>query len=110
LPITSGSTCGTASGGAYNEANAGGWDYSSQGTGFMQFLQTSGFMSKVPVDPINNMTGDNTPAGSYAYRYYCYTGTPAGLHLAYIREEDGSVILKNITSSGNWADSSFTCQ
>ncbi len=111
LPITTGSTCGTASGGAYNESNGGGWDYSSQGAGFMQFLQTAGFISKVPADPLNNMTGDNTPVGTYAYRYYCYTGgPPAGLHLAYIREADGSSIIKNITSSGNWADSGFTCR
>ncbi len=110
LPLTTGSTCGTASGGAYNQADGGGWDYSSQGTGFMQFLQTAGFMPKVPVDPLNNMTGDNTPTGTYAYKYYCYTGSPAGLHLSYILEADNTWQIKNATNSGNWADSSFNCQ
>jgi prepilin-type N-terminal cleavage/methylation domain-containing protein len=57
---------------AYGESNAGSWDYSSQGA-FMTFLETSGVMSKVPVDPLNTMTGDGSPAGSFAYRYHCYT-------------------------------------
>jgi len=109
LPITSGSSCAGA--GAYSEANAGTWDYSSQG-GFLTFLQTSGVMPKVPVDPINNMTGDGSPAGTYAYKYYCYpTGsTYPGLHLAYWRELDGRYIIKNNTNAGNWTDSSFTCK
>ena len=57
LPISNGSTCLGA--GGYSQIDAASWDYSSQGGGFMTFLQTSGFMSKVPVDPINNMTGDS---------------------------------------------------
>jgi prepilin-type N-terminal cleavage/methylation domain-containing protein len=87
LPITAGSGCPGA--GGYSESNAGSWDYSSQG-GFLTFLQTSGIMPKVPVDPINNTTGDGTPAGSTAYRYYCYSGGgPTGPTLAYVREADG---------------------
>lgn len=55
----------------------------------MTFLQASGIMPKVPVDPINNTTGDGTPAGSTAYRYYCYTNAPNGPTLVYVRESDG---------------------
>ena len=46
----------------------------------MTFLSTSGLLPKVPVDPINNMTGDVSPAGTFAYRYYCY---PTGPQLGY---------------------------
>lgn len=85
LPITNGSSCGLASSTTFS--NAGGWDYSSQ-TDFLPFLSTgtSPFMTKVPVDPINNMTGDNAPAGTYAYRYYCYVTDPKGPQLAYWKE------------------------
>lgn len=78
LPTTSGSTCI----GGYSEGNTGGWDYSSQG-GFLTFLVSSGIASNVPVDPINNMTGDST-SGQYAYRYFCYTGL--GVVLGYWTE------------------------
>lgn len=56
---------------AYGEVDAGTWDYSHEG-GFMTFLQTSGILQQVPVDPLNNMVGDS--ASGYAYAYYCYTG------------------------------------
>jgi prepilin-type N-terminal cleavage/methylation domain-containing protein len=114
LPITTGSTCPNA--GGYSESNAGGWDYSSQG-GFLTFLQTGGYISKVPVDPTNNMTGDTTPGGSFGYRYYCYPQGSAnpGLHLGYWTEAAGGAgvgaeVIKNIANSGNWTDSSFLCQ
>lgn len=108
-------TCGPAAG-IYSNNDAGGWDYSSQG-GFLNFLVTAGIMSKVPVDPLNNMTGDASPSGTYAYRYYCYpsnSGTP-GLHLGYWTESTGGVgigpeIIKNITNTGTWSDSTFICQ
>lgn len=113
LPITSGSTCGVASGGMYSQANAGGWDYSSQGPGFVTFLQTAGLFSTVPVDPVNNMTGDNT--GGYAYRYYCYPGPiNGGLHLGYWSEVTGQYVIKNnVNSSGNGdskTDTTFVCR
>lgn len=88
LPLTSGSACpGT---GAYSEPNAGAWDYSSQG-GFMQFLSNSGFLSRVPTDPVNNMTGDAAPSGSFAYRYYCYDSSNPnpGLSMGYFKESGG---------------------
>lgn len=108
LPVTFGTSCPGATG--YSEQNSGGWDYSSQG-GFLTFLQTSGYMAKVPVDPINNMTGDASPAGSFSYRYYCYpSGSTSGLRLDYWRESDGSLINKNILNSGGWTDSSFLCK
>ena len=108
LPVTSGSTCPGA--GVYSEANAGGWDYSSQG-GFVTFLQTSGIMSKISVDPTNNMTGDGTQAGTYAYRYYCYPGgSYPGLHLGYWSEPSGSYIMKSSANTDSWTDSSFSCK
>lgn len=100
LPITNLSTC--PGNGGYSEWNAGAWDYSSQG-GFLTFLQTSGIMSKVPVDPINNMTGDGTPAGSYSYRYFCY---PSGPHLVYFRESDYTQIGVLVTGT----DSGYVCK
>jgi hypothetical protein len=96
LPVTYGTACPGA--GGYYETNAGSWDYSSQG-GFMTFLQTSGIMPKVPVDPINNTTGDGTPAGSTAYRYYCYPGN--GPTLAYVRESDGANVYPLFQGTSN---------
>ena len=100
LPITSGSSC--PGNGGYSEWNAGGWDYSSQG-GFLTFLKTSGIMAKVSVDPINNMTGDRVPVGTYAYFYYCYSNGP---QLGYIREADGA----EVDALNRGADSNFVCQ
>lgn len=63
LPVTS----------SYGESNPGGWDYSSIGQ-FLPFLQTGGQFSVVPVDPLNNGTGDVFYGGSgYSYAYYCYS-------------------------------------
>lgn len=110
LPTTSGSTCTGA--GSYSEANAGGWDYSSQG-GFMTFLQNSGILPGTLADPLNNMSGDGSPAGTYAFRYYCYTGTGGatnGLHLGYWRESDGAYVMKNAGTSNGWADPTFNCK
>jgi prepilin-type N-terminal cleavage/methylation domain-containing protein len=105
LPTTSGSTCGSASG-TYGEANAGGWDYSSQG-GFLTFLETEGLMGDVPVDPVNNMTGDATPAGSRAYRYYCYPNPGGGAVLGYWNNVGAYTIV--LPPSGAGRDTSYTC-
>ncbi len=105
LPVPGGST---ACGGFSNETDAGGWDYSSQGAGFMQFLKTAGFMPKVPVDPSNTMSGDAN--SGYAYRYYCYSaasGNP-GLHLGYWKESTGAYVMINNSSNG-WTDTTYTC-
>lgn len=80
LPITS----------TYGGADAGGWDFSSQGT-FLNFLVTGGVATKVPVDPINNDPAHFT-SGTYAYNYYCYNNGSASqdqLALGY-RLENGS--------------------
>ena len=79
----------------------------------MTFLQTAKYMSKVPVDPINNMTGDMSPAGTYAYKYYCYSsGSYPGLILAYVRESDGAWIKKNIVNDSGavGTDTTFICK
>lgn len=102
LPIVLGSTCVSG----YSEANFGGWDYSSQGNGFMSFLTTAGFLQKDVADPINNMTGDNTPAGTYAYRYYCY---PTGPVLGYFKESPSRQFVY-VLGSGASGDSNFTCK
>lgn len=59
---------------APNGTNAiGGWEVSSiNPSQFLSALRTSGVMSTVPVDPINNST---TSLSGYLYRYYRY---PAG--------------------------------
>lgn len=74
----------------YGDSNVGGWDYSSQPVGaptFLSFLVTGGITSKVPVDPINDMSGDGSPNNTYAYKYYCYPG--GFLSLGYFRETGG---------------------
>ncbi len=84
IPTTTGPTsCGIAS--STNFADWGGWDYSAAPTNFLFFLSTGTepIMKKVPVDPLNNMTGDDSPANTYSYRYYCY---PDGLVLGYWTE------------------------
>ncbi len=99
LPMTS----------AYGESNLGGWDYSSQGR-FLNFLADSGTIPIVPLDPVNNMTGDGSPSGTYAYRYYCYiSGSNQGLHLGYWNESNGRYITKNLPISNNWGDPNFIC-
>jgi prepilin-type N-terminal cleavage/methylation domain-containing protein len=100
LPITNASTC--PGNGGYSEWNAGAWDYSSQG-GFMTFLVSSGLMAKVPVDPINNMTGDGSPAGSYGYFYYCY---PSGPSLGYFPELNYARTTVLVPGT----DSSYVCK
>lgn len=68
---------------SYTAYDPGGWDYSSQTGGvnvnnpeFMTFLKTEGYMGSVPIDPINNGTGDvNFPSlggKGYAYSYHYY--------------------------------------
>ena len=126
LPVTS----------SYGETNCGGWDYSSQtggssgsgascvstpGTTFMTFLKTAGFMSQVPVDPVNNMTGDRSNTG-YAYAYYCYppTNYGGGLHLSYISEKTGQIVVKNPNNTldynnqpdptVHWTDTTYVCK
>ena len=107
LPVTNGgTTCAGAIG--YSDANSGTWDYSSQPIAtpnFMSFLVSSGlFNGKVPTDPINNMTGDETP-NQFAYRYFCYS---PGLHLGYWKESGGrTYVKKNI---GVWSDTTFVCK
>ena len=67
-PATDGTT--------YNAIDSGQWDVSSMPTSaptFMKFLSDFGYMSKVPLDPINNATSE-TP---YSYIYHYYT-TDAG--------------------------------
>ncbi|MHB1316741.1 MAG: type II secretion system protein [Minisyncoccota bacterium] len=103
LPRTAGSAClGT---GSYSESNSGGWDYSSQGN-FMTFLKNENILPREIVDPINNMTGDGSPSGTYSYRYFCYTGT--GPHLGYWRESDG-VYVNIFGNASQWTDTSYTC-
>lgn len=110
LPGSSGTACG----GFSHDTNAGGWDYSSQGAGtppaFLTFLSASGMMPVVPRDPINNIAVDPPVSGTYAYRFYCYTGTPSGPHLGYWSETTGGYVIKNPTTSGGWADSSYICK
>jgi len=93
LPINSGaSTCYPG----YTDSDAGTWDYSTVG-GFMTFLQTTGYISKVPVDPIN------TPGStsSNVYRYHCYTAT--GPTLVYFKENGSSVVYMS-------GDAAFNCK
>jgi len=97
LPITS----------AYGEYDSGGWDYSSQKE-FMTFLKTAGYMANIPIDPINDMTGDWT-VGKYAYRYYCYPSDTKGLHLGYKSEMTGLEVIMGNTGTG-WTDTSFECK
>lgn len=77
----------------YGGEDAGGWDFSSQGT-FLNFLITGGITTKVPVDPINNDTG-HFVSGTYAYNYYCYnygTANQDQLAIGY-RDEGGSGVI-----------------
>ena len=115
LPMTSASTCGGVS--AF--ADSGSWDYSSQGTAgslFLPFLRTKGYLSTVPLDPINNKTGDGAGAGLYAYRYYCYpVGVGSGLHLGFHSEISNGLteVIYSGIKAGNpvlFADPQFTCR
>jgi len=111
MPITSGTTCPGAIG--YVQAETYGFDWSSQGGDFLPFLVPSGILSKVPLDPINNMTGGDAN-GQYAYRYYCYTESTkswnegyTGLKLEYWKEAGGWARIA-VVSGGS--GSSFICK
>jgi prepilin-type N-terminal cleavage/methylation domain-containing protein len=95
-------------------SDAGGWDYSYIENSFLKFLVDSGFMSKVPVDPVNNMTGDGTPSGTYAYAYYCYppkyTGTNKGLVLRYFTEKPTRALKYKNNKITGVGDSTFICK
>lgn len=115
LPTTSDTTCGPAAG-TYAQFDAGGWDYSSQGGGFMTFLKTAGFVSNVPVDPVNNMTGDTVPNNTYAFRYYCYPSPEDhGVHLSYwseVTKQEVFVVpqIEVDFQAVGWTDGTFVCK
>lgn len=77
---------------SYGGNNTGGWDNSVEGD-FLLFLIEGGYMSTVPVDPINNATGTDLSTQSnntYGYRYYCYPGF--GISLGYRKETTNQFI------------------
>ncbi len=101
----------------YSGANSGGWDNSVAGD-FLPFLVTGGYMSKVPVDPINRDTHNDSIYGSndYFYAYYCYphSGITKGLALRY-RDEEGTVHFYSAERAigevdHNIADDYFKCR
>jgi prepilin-type N-terminal cleavage/methylation domain-containing protein len=103
-------------GATYKQWDSGSWDYSSQnlnsGDGeFMSFLRSSGMMAgRVPVDPVNNETGDDV--NGYAYRYYCYSETESpgnsGVYLSYRLEPSRTMVVKSLTN-GNPRNNYFRC-
>lgn len=97
---------------APGDSNSGGWDYSSQGESFLPFLEAAGYFTSTPVDPINDMTGDGSPPGTYAYRYYCYfpgqsAHPPGGLHLGYWERGNTYIIVSS--PNGLWGNTDFNC-
>lgn len=76
---------------SYGESNTGGWDFSDEGD-FLPFLVDDGYMSSVPVDPINDSTS--------RYRYFCYATQASGLGLAlgYRNESTGSTVMYSVTN------------
>ena len=95
-------------------SDGSGWDYSSQGN-FLPFLVTNNYLPSVPVDPVNNMTGNGTPIGTYSYRYYCWSN-PAnpGLYLGFYSEVSGGtqeIVYSGLkVGNGTWHDSNFVCK
>jgi len=66
--------------------------------GFMSFLVEDGYLSEVPVDPININTGlvYTWETGDYFYRYYCGGGGTYGIDgvsLIYRKESNNSVVI-----------------
>jgi hypothetical protein len=82
---------------SYGGGNVGGWDNSVEGN-FLSFLVEDGFLSVVPIDPVNNAAGQkmsSPPTGipAYGYRYFCYpSGGSQGLSLGYRRASDNVFI------------------
>lgn len=112
---------------SYGESNTGGWDQSAEGA-FMPFLVTAGFISKVPVDPVNNGPVEpwipNAPGwdiylNNRSYFYYCYPGQ--GVVLGYRRENGNLTFFSNFRSfdtmsqgiydsdRDQYKDNNFTC-
>ncbi|MCI5050980.1 MAG: prepilin-type N-terminal cleavage/methylation domain-containing protein [Candidatus Pacebacteria bacterium] len=91
IPITS----------SYNASDSGGWDTSFEGD-FLSFLVEDGYLSTVPVDPLNNANSAHLNDG-YGYLYYCYSvGGNRGLALRFKRESDQSIVnYVTISSFGN---------
>ena len=83
----------------YGWNDYGGWDFSSQSgwvgwsTLFVNYLQTAGILTSVPVDPINNLSGATMPgAWMYAYQYYCYPSANPWLYFSYYLETPTGVL------------------
>ncbi|MBI3634286.1 MAG: hypothetical protein HY228_01555 [Candidatus Yonathbacteria bacterium] len=65
-------------------------------------------MPSDPVDPINNMTGDGIPSGTYAYRYYCYNQAGSyGPSLSYWKES--GEVVNVLTPTALAANSNYIC-
>jgi prepilin-type N-terminal cleavage/methylation domain-containing protein len=110
LPVTySGGSCFPS----YVDSNFAGWDFSSDGNGFLSFLKDSGVLPSVPVDPINNA---NTPScatqigcNGYGYRYHCYPinnsmNIPGGFHIGYWKEYPTRTYVTYSTKTSLWAN------
>ena len=78
---------------SYGASDHWGFDNSTQGD-FLNFLVADGYLTNVPVDPINNSVDSAISSGTFGYRYYCYGGTwpDKGLSLSYRRELDDQFI------------------
>ena len=91
---------------AYGGIDNGGWDYSSQTGGqvvsspqFLKFLIDEGYTATIPVDPINDGTGDVQYGGKgYAYAYYYYKDSPTSdvngykvYYLSFKKEVDSKI-------------------
>tara|TARA_R110002124_G_scaffold17532_3_gene73513 strand:+ start:391218 stop:391757 length:540 start_codon:yes stop_codon:yes gene_type:complete len=96
----------------------GGFDWSAHSSEFLYFLVEDGYLTTVPLDPVNADTGTSnstySDAGDLYYRYYCYpSGVNKGLSLSYRRESDGVVIhyakTLNPNSTSSISDDDFDC-
>ena len=100
--------------GTYTDgADIGGWDISSESDAFLGFLVDGGYLSTVPVDPINVKAGAGSgyTSGDGFYRYFCSSGE--GVRLDYMRESDSTQVNYSATlplgTVVNNSDNYFDC-
>lgn len=72
--------------------NGGGWDHSDR-TGFLSPLVDGGYLTEVPVDPLNINTGNSAlwEQEDYFYRYRCAGSPEDGVSLSFRRESDNLI-------------------
>jgi type II secretion system protein G len=102
---------------AYDSERVNGFDVSFTGN-FLSFLSDEGYLSEVPLDPLNTTSDTSSHLhnsdSDYFYRYICYpSGGGQGMRLVYRSEADGNIVYYSrdnaIGDANFYSDGYFNC-